>query len=90
MAVRRKPQPRANDTPPTVEDFIASGGTDAQETPAPPDSDEAPSVQPVKLRVPTDLLADIDAAVARRRPRISRHQWILEAIVHKLELDQQS
>ena len=43
------------------------------------------AVQPLKLRVPATLLAEVDAAVARRRPSPSRHQWLLEAIYEKLD-----
>jgi hypothetical protein len=45
-------------------------------------SDE--EVKGLKLRLPVELLAEIDAAVKRRRPAPSRHQWILEAIYEKL------
>ena len=42
-------------------------------------------IQPLKLRVPATLLVEVDAAVARRRPSPSRHQWLLEAIYEKLD-----
>jgi CheY-like chemotaxis protein len=42
----------------------------------------------VRLRIPEELLAEIDAAVERRRPVISRHQWILEALTEKAEQEQ--
>jgi hypothetical protein len=45
-------------------------------------SDE--EVKGLKLRLSVELIAEIDAAVKRRRPSPSRHQWILEAIYEKL------
>ncbi|NKB17121.1 MAG: hypothetical protein HC770_01700 [Pseudanabaena sp. CRU_2_10] len=44
-------------------------------------------VKGLKLRLPVDLLAEVDAAVKSRRPAPSRHQWILEAIYEKLARD---
>jgi hypothetical protein len=39
----------------------------------------------VKLRLPTSLLEKIDNSVESRKPILSRHQWILEAIYAKLD-----
>ena len=39
----------------------------------------------VKLRLPTSLLEQIDNSVESRKPLLSRHQWILEAIYAKLD-----
>lgn len=40
----------------------------------------------VLLRIPTDMLARIDASVKRRHPvRISRVSWIIEALHERLE-----
>ncbi len=60
---------------------IQDGGVE----PAVTEEHDQRSVQPLKLRVPATLLAEVDAAVARRRPSPSRHQWILEAIYEKLD-----
>jgi hypothetical protein len=78
MPVRRKPAAPAN-----VHEFISSGAPDQ----SPLHQSEQVAAQPVKLRVPQDLLTQIDAAVASRRPAPSRHQWIIEAIYQKLERD---
>ena len=39
----------------------------------------------VKLRLPMSLLEQIDDSVESRKPLLSRHQWILEAIHAKLD-----
>jgi len=70
--------------PKSVEQFIAEAGTTA----APIEEQTAPASDPiihsVQLRLPAELLSEIDAAVRKRRPAPSRHQWILEAIYEKL------
>jgi hypothetical protein len=33
-------------------------------------------IQPLKLRVPRDLVKDIDHLLSQRKPKISRHNWI--------------
>jgi hypothetical protein len=79
MVVKRKPV--------NVEEFIQEGGSVPQiAVPQPKlaERSEEEEVKGLKLRLPTDLLAEIDAAVKRRRPSPSRHQWILEAIYEKL------
>lgn len=75
MTVRRKPT-----APKNVEEFIHAAKTDKN-------GNEGEVIHPVKLRIPDDLLSRIDAAVGKRRPAPSRHQWILEALYEKLERD---
>jgi hypothetical protein len=40
--------------------------------------------QPVVVRMPAEMLAQLDEAVSRRSVRVPRHTWILEAIAEKL------
>jgi hypothetical protein len=84
MVVKRRPV--------NVEEFIQDVGSISQvavaekKPQALPDHEE--EVKGLKLRLPVDLLAEVDAAVKKRRPAPSRHQWILEAIYEKLSRDQ--
>ncbi len=41
--------------------------------------------QQVKLRLPVSLLQKIDACVKSQRIKTSRHRWLMEAIIEKLE-----
>ena len=78
MAVTRKPK-RPDEA--SVQRLINKGGTAAA---AEPSHDDA-SRFPVLLRLPADMVAQIDAAVRRRRPvRISRQAWIIEALHERL------
>jgi len=77
MAVARKPR--------NVEEFI-SGAALLAETGGLKESEiEAASIQPVKLRLPLDLLDEIDSVRTNRKPRPSRHQYILEALYEKID-----
>lgn len=79
MAITRKPK---SSTKPAgavnVEALINKGGTTAKQQP-----DGATT--PVIIRVPAELLTQVDAAVAARPIRTPRHTWILEAILEKLQ-----
>ncbi len=63
--------------------FIAKGGSDPVEPSK--EKGEDKTVQSLKLRIPTELLEEIDQLVASRRPSPSRHQWILEALYEKVD-----
>lgn len=83
MAIRQKPK-----APNTNEDkalsFINKGGTIAGEKTV------AAGHQPVNLKIPIEMLSQVDEAVGKRRVPIYRVQWILEAIVEKLERENAS
>jgi hypothetical protein len=80
MPLSRKPKGK------DLETFIAAGGSEPLEE---KDKGEDKTVQSIKLRIPTDLLEDIDQLVAQRRPSPSRHQWILEALYEKVEREEE-
>ena len=75
MVVRRKPT--------SVDDFILDAGSDAQ------NQEAEEQIKSLKLRIPADLLEQIDNSVKSRRPSPSRHQWILEALYQKLDLEKE-
>lgn len=81
MPISRKPK-QTPESQSNVEDFIQGGGSDPQETTLTQSKEVA--YQALKLRIPADLLADIDKLVESRRPVPSRHQWILEALYEKV------
>lgn len=69
MTIARKPQ--------SVDDFIHGSAVAAESV---PHVQSITVVQPVKLRMPIDLLKSVDEARAKRKPKPSRHQFILEAL----------
>jgi len=72
MAVTRKPQ--------SVDEFINGSAVAAESLPL---VESIADIQAVKLRLPIDLLSAVDEARSRRKPRPSRHQYILEALYEK-------
>lgn len=86
MAIARKPKPAKQPDEAAVQQLISKGGGVA--APATPQRGE-PETAPVLLRIPKDMLAEIDAAVQRRRPvRIARTAWILETLQERLKREQ--
>lgn len=86
MAIARKPKPARQPDEATVQRLISKGGSVA--TPAMPERRE-PETSPVLIRIPKDMLAEIDAAVQRRRPvRIARTAWIIETLQERLKREQ--
>ena len=87
MAITRKPKAATGSgSVVDIDALIHKGGSVA--------GSEAPQRTekhaPVVLRIPAEVLAQVDAAVQRRSVRIPRHTWIMEAIVEKLEREQTS
>jgi hypothetical protein len=76
MALRKRPKPE--DTDKWIEEA-------ANDQPQPLEEEESKTIQDIRLRIPTDLLEEIDQIVAKRKPKISRHNWILEALHEKVK-----
>ncbi len=89
MPVSRRPKAR------TEEEFINQANDDilldpkviSNLEPSENQLDSESDIQPLKLRVPRELVKDIDNLLSQRKPKISRHNWILEALYEKLERD---
>lgn len=80
MTVRRPP---SQVTDKKLEEFISQGGSTATK-PAQNGRVEAT----VNLRIPVDVLAQVDEAVKQKRLPTPRHRWLLEAIFEKLDREQ--
>lgn len=89
MPVSRRPKAR------TEEEFINQANDDVLLEPKVTSKLESPEnhldsesdIQSLKLRIPRELLKDIDNLLGQRKPKISRHTWILEALYEKVERD---
>lgn len=81
MAVSRKPKeetaPQVSDK--ALEEYLRKGGSTAKTPTA--------SVKDVRfsLTIPAAICEELDALRDSRRLKTSRHKWVLEAIVEKLE-----
>ena len=83
MAISRKPQrsPAASADETKIQQLINRGGSPTGE----PEGETPTKVStPILLRIPGEMLAQIEAALNARPVRLPRHTWILEAIYEKL------
>jgi hypothetical protein len=53
-------------------------------------SEGAEEVRVVNVRLPEEMLAEVDALRKKRRVRVSRNTWFLEAIVEKAQREKGS
>ena len=90
MAISRKPKPSSAETPHVdVDALINKGGSVSGDRPKSGASREK-AASPVILRVPNNLLEQIDRVLEARPIKTPRHTWLLEAILEKLEKDAES
>lgn len=75
----------ANDA--AIKALIEKGGSSPSSVTKENAKDEV-DARRVQLRIPAQLIADIDKSVQSRPIRIPRHTWILEAIYDKLAAGQ--
>lgn len=80
MTVRRPPTQVIDKK---AEDFINQGGSTTAKTIMATKSEAA-----VNVRLPVEVLAQVDEAVKQRRVKTPRHRWLLEAIIEKLDREQ--
>jgi hypothetical protein len=88
MPVTRKP--REEQTPPeplpedqAFQEYLSKGGSAAKtQAEAPP---SAPKDVKFTLHIPGALCQELDALRGVRPLKISRHQWVLEAILDKIQ-----
>lgn len=83
MAITPKPKPK-EEIQTNVDAIIAKGGSVAN-SPTEKTLETADTVGAFTLRVPIELLNDLDTHRKSRRVKVSRQQWILEAIEQRLE-----
>src|SRR3954453_19403201 len=87
MAISRKPKPAASETAAVdVDALIHKGGSVAGEGA----SAGRQKLAPVGLRLPTTMLANVDAVVRGRVVPTARTTWIMEAIAEKLDREKHS
>lgn len=81
MAVSRKPkeEPTQNVSDKALEEYLHKGGSTAKTRTAP-----AKDIR-FSLTIPAAICEELDALRDSRRLKTSRHKWVLEAIVEKLE-----
>ena len=79
MALARKPQQAKEKD---VDALILKGGSVSR-------PEEQTGTAYVQLRIPRSLLAEVDDHMSARRLAQSRHAWIVEAIIQRLDRESQ-
>lgn len=79
MAITRKPKLSGAPVLVDVDALINKGGS----SPTPEKTANVATV-PLVLRLPSEVLTRVDAAVKARPVRTPRHTWLLEAVHEKL------
>ena len=86
MAVtKRRPQATATKERPTQDERQIAALIDKGGSVATIGAGEGSETRNVQLRLPVPFLEQIDANLATRRVRPSRHSWLLEAVIEKLD-----
>ena len=80
MPIARKPKIKPVVSEKAISAVIEKGGSVPTEK-----TSKSKSEQTVNIRLPEDILNEIDNSVSARRIKISRHTWLMEAIVEKLD-----
>jgi hypothetical protein len=86
MAIARKPKPHSPTPSVDVDALIRRGGSPGGAA-APADDGRA---TPILIRLPADMLGQLDRVLKARPVRLPRHTWILEAIHEKLSRETKS
>lgn len=80
MPISRKPKTKPKVSEKTITEIIEKGGSVPAEK-----NVKGKAEQAVNLRLPEDVLDEIDKLVSARRVKTSRHTWLMEAIIEKLD-----
>ena len=85
MAVSRKPKEEMTQqvSDKALEEYLHKGGSTAKTRTAP-----AKDIR-FSLTIPAAICEELDALRDSRRLKTSRHQWVLEAIVEKIERERE-
>jgi hypothetical protein len=78
--VSRKLQPREQVNEAESAALVYQGGDLAKSSAS---SDWTEKMRVVNVRLPEDMLAEVDGLLKQRRIKVSRNMWLLEAIVEK-------
>ncbi len=80
MPIARKPKSKPVVSEKVISAVIEKGGSVSTEK-----NNPGKTEQTVNIRLPEDILSEIDQSVSFRRIKISRHTWLMEAIIEKLD-----
>ena len=82
MAIAKKPK-KTQPSEKAIDAFIDKGGNAASKK-------KERAIVPVQLRMPSEMLDEVDAVIESRPYKQSRHTWLLEAVFEKIEREKQA
>lgn len=86
MSISKKPKTQPQKSEASVQKLIDRGGSPASSANNKKDKRE---IIPVSLRLPSELSRRIEAVLQKRAFKLPRHTWILEAVIEKLEREEE-
>ncbi|MEY2833001.1 MAG: hypothetical protein RLZZ574_2260 [Cyanobacteriota bacterium] len=86
MPVSKKPKTKPTKSEAEVIELIDKGGSPALTATTKKDKRD---IIPVSLRLPSELSRRIEAVLQKRAFKLPRHTWLLEAVIEKLEREEE-
>lgn len=85
MSISKKPKTKPQKSEASVQKLIDQGGSPAKND----RSRGKREIIPVSLRLPSELSRRIEAVLQKRAFKLPRHTWLLEAVIEKLEREEE-
>lgn len=86
VSISKKPTAKKDRSESEVQALIHKGGSPASSATKNKDKRD---IIPVTLRLPSELSNRIEAILQRRAFKLPRHTWLLEAVIEKLEREEE-
>lgn len=86
MSISKKPKAKKDKSELEVQALIQKGGSPASSAAKNKDKRD---IIPVTLRLPSELSNRIEAVLQKRAFKLPRHTWLLEAVIEKLEREEE-
>lgn len=87
MSISKKPKTISSQSEAKVQALIEKGGSAAQRSKK--EKKQSKEVVPISLRLPRKFSERIEAVLEKRALKIPRHTWLLEAVIEKLEREEE-
>lgn len=87
MSISKKPKASSDHSEAKVQALIQKGGSTPRDDNK--DKKQSKEVVPISLRLPREFSERIEAVLDKRSLKIPRHTWLLEAVVEKLEREEE-
>ena len=87
MSIAKKPKTTSSQSEADVQALIEKGGSSARKNKK--KEKQQRDVVPISLRLPREFSERIETVLEKRALKIPRHTWLLEAVIEKLEREEE-